>query len=108
MLTYIMDSELRAISDATRRRILKLVWSKELTAGDIASGFDMSRPAVSQHLKVLLDSDLVWVRGEGTKRFYRANRESLEALKTFIGEFWDESLSRLKEEAEREQKRKSK
>lgn len=103
-----MDSGLRAVADATRRRIIKLVWSAELTAGDIASGFDMSRPAVSQHLKVLLDSGLVRVRGEGTKRFYSANRESLEALRTFIGEFWDESLARLKEEAEREQKRKAK
>ena len=102
-----MDSELRAIADVTRRRILKLVWTSELTAGDIAAGFDISRPAVSQHLKVLLDSDLVRVRGEGTRRFYRANRASLEALRSFIGEFWDESLARLKDEAEREQRRKS-
>ena len=99
-----MDEELRAIADSTRRRILKLVWESELTAGEIAVGFDVSRPAISQHLKVLLDARLVAVRGDGTRRYYRANSESLGALHAFIGEFWDESLARLKLEAEREQK----
>ena len=99
-----MDEELRAIADPTRRRILKLVWESELTAGEIAVGFDVSRPAISQHLKVLLDARLVAVRGDGTRRYYRANSESLGALRAFIGEFWDESLARLKLEAEREQK----
>lgn len=99
-----MDEELRAIADPTRRRILKLVWQDELTAGEIAVGFDVSRPAISQHLRVLLDARLVAVRGDGTRRFYRANSESLAALHAFIGEFWDEGLARLKLEAEREQR----
>ena len=102
-----MDDELRAIADATRRRILKLVWSEELTAGDIAARFDVSRPAISQHLRVLLESALVEVRSEGTRRYYRASKRSLGALRTYLEEFWDESLARLKQEAEREQRRKS-
>ena len=103
-----MDDELRAIADATRRRIIRLVWSEELTAGDIASRFDMSRPAISQHLRVLLESGLVGVRSEGTRRYYKTNPRSLRALRTYLEEFWDESLARLKQEAEREQRRKSK
>ena len=102
-----MDEGLRAIADATRRRILKLVWSEELTAGQIAAQFDVSRPAISQHLAVLLAAGLVSVRREGTRRYYNARRQSLQALRVFLGAFWDESLARLKQEAEREQRRKS-
>ncbi len=103
-----MDDGLRAIADATRRRILRLVWSEELTAGEIASQFDVSRPAISQHLAVLLEADLVNVRRDGTRRYYSASRQSLRALRVFLESFWDESLARLKQEAEREQRRKSK
>ncbi len=99
-----MNEELRAIADPTRRQILKLVWENEMTAGEVAVGFDISRPAISQHLRVLLDAELVAVRGEGTRRFYRANSKSLSALRVFVEEFWDESLTRLKQEAEREQR----
>jgi DNA-binding transcriptional ArsR family regulator len=57
-----MDAMLRALSDGTRRQILTLVWREERTAGDIAAKFAMTRPSVSQHLSVLLDSELVSVR----------------------------------------------
>ncbi len=100
-----MDEGLRAIADTTRRRILKLVWLEELTAGEIASQFDVSRPAISQHLAVLLEAGLVGVRSEGTRRYYIAHRNSLKALRVFLEEFWDESLARLKLEAEKEQRR---
>lgn len=103
-----MDEGLRAIADTTRRRILRLVWSEELTAGEIAAKFDISRPAVSQHLAVLLEAGLVEVRREGTRRYYSTRRKSLQALRAFLEEFWDESLARLKQEAEKEQRRKSK
>lgn len=75
-----------------------------MTAGEVAVGFDISRPAISQHLRVLLDAELVAVRGEGTRRFYRANSKSLSALRIFVEEFWDESLTHLKQKTEREQK----
>ncbi|MGP1397496.1 MAG: ArsR/SmtB family transcription factor [Inquilinaceae bacterium] len=100
-----MDEVLRALADGTRRRILALVWSEERTAGDIAGHFDVSRPAVSQHLRVLLDSGLVAVRPEGTKRLYRADRGSLQAVRALLEDFWDDGLARLKaaaEQAERE------
>ena len=103
-----MDDGLRAIADATRRRIIRLVWSEELTAGEMASQFDVSRPAISRHLAVLLEADLVNVRRDGTRRYYSASRQSLQALRVFLESFWDESLARLKQEAEREQRRKTK
>ncbi len=98
-----MDDTLRALADGTRRRILSLVWDREATAGDIAAAFAISRPAVSQHLKVLLDADLVTVRPEGTRRYYRANPASVEAVRSMLDGFWQSSLERLKAVAEAEE-----
>lgn len=98
-----MDLALKAIADPTRRQILALVWLDEQPAGVIASRFDMSQPAVSQHLKVLLDADLVTLRREGTKRFYLANQQAMAAVRRLIEAFWDERLAALKEAAEAEQ-----
>ncbi len=98
-----MDLALKAIADPTRRRILALVWLEEQPAGAIASRFDMSQPAVSQHLKVLLEADLVTLRREGTKRYYRANHQAMAAVRHLIEAFWDERLAALKHAAEAEQ-----
>ena len=98
-----MDEALRALADRTRRRILSMVNETERTAGDIAANFDISRPAVSQHLKVLLDSGLVVVRADGTRRHYRVNRGSMLAVRALLEEFWDDRLARLKRAAEAEQ-----
>jgi DNA-binding transcriptional ArsR family regulator len=95
-----MDARLRALSDGTRRHILALIWQEARTAGDIASAFSMSRPAVSQHLRVLLESDLVLLRREGTRRFYQANHLAIAKLRAELSAFWDEGLSRLKRAAE--------
>jgi DNA-binding transcriptional ArsR family regulator len=95
-----MDTTLRALADGTRRNILALVWREERTAGDIASAFSMSRPAVSQHLKILLDSDLVSLRREGTRRFYLANPAAIARLRAELSTFWDDGLSRLRQAAE--------
>ena len=99
-----MDVALKAIADSTRRRILSLVWHDERLAGSIASCFDMSQPAVSQHLKVLLDAGLVTLRREGTKRYYRANHHAMTAVRRLIEAFWDERLAALKDAAEAEQR----
>jgi DNA-binding transcriptional ArsR family regulator len=96
-----MDAALRALADGTRRHILALVWREERTASDIASAFAMSRPAVSQHLKVLVDSDLLALRREGTRRFYRANRSGVAKLQAELAALWDDGLGRLKRAAER-------
>ncbi|MEM9627052.1 MAG: metalloregulator ArsR/SmtB family transcription factor [Pseudomonadota bacterium] len=103
-----MDLALKAIADPTRRRILGLVWQDEQLAGAIAGRFDMSQPAVSQHLKVLLDADLVTLRREGTKRYYRANHQAMAAVRRLIEAFWDERLAALKDAAEAEQLMKGK
>src|SRR5216683_4325374 len=95
-----MDLVLRALADGTRRRILSLVWRDERTAGEIASEFAMTRPAVSQHLTVLRESELVSVRHEGVRRFYRANRRTVARLRAELGAFWDDRLVRLKDAAE--------
>ena len=103
-----MDMALRAIADPTRRRILSLVWHDEQLAGAIASRFDMSQPAVSQHLKVLLEAGLVTLRREGTKRYYHANHQAMAAVRRLIEGFWDERLAALKNAAEAEQRAKRK
>jgi DNA-binding transcriptional ArsR family regulator len=95
-----MDAKLRALADETRRQILGLVWEAERTAGDISDRFDMSRPAVSQHLGVLLECNLIAVRREGTRRLYVANHQAIADLRDELETFWDASLRRLKVNAE--------
>lgn len=99
-----MDEALRAVADPTRRSILRLVRDGELAAGEIATHFPaMSRPAVSQHLRVLTDSGLVEVRPDGNRRMYRWRREGLRDAVVFLDEMWSEGLARLKVAAEREE-----
>lgn len=98
-----MEAALRAIAEPHRRQILRLVWDAELSAGEIASHFDVTRPAVSQHLNVLKEAGLVSERREGTWRLYRARPEGLAELKAFLDEFWGDRLEALKREAEREE-----
>jgi len=100
-----MEAALRAIAEPNRRRILQLVTAKELSAGDIASRFEITRPAVSQHLGVLREAGLVSERREGTRRLYSLRPEGFDDLKSFLEAFWDEGLKRLKEAAELEEGR---
>ena len=103
-----MDEALRAVADPTRRAILRLVREGELAAGDIATHFpSMSRPAVSQHLRVLSDSGLVDVRPDGNRRMYSWRREGLRDAAAFLDEMWSDGLARLKAAAEREDQRKA-
>jgi DNA-binding transcriptional ArsR family regulator len=101
-----MEAALKAIAEPRRRQILTLVRDEELAAGEIASHFDVSRPAVSQHLNVLKEAGLVSERRNGTRRLYRARPEGLADLKVFLEGFWDERLDALKREAEKEERRK--
>ena len=98
-----MENTLKAIAEPRRRRILTLVRDGELSAGEIAAQFDVSRPAISQHLNVLKEAGLVSERRNGTRRLYRARPEGLGELKAFLEEFWDERLESLKREAERKE-----
>ena len=98
-----MEAALKAIAAPRRRQILTLVREGELSAGEIAGHFDVTRPAVSQHLNVLKEAGLVTERRNGTRRLYRARPEGLAQLKAFLEEFWDQRLDALKAEAETEE-----
>ena len=100
-----MEAALKAIAAPRRRQILTLVRDDELSAGEIASHFDVTRPAVSQHLNVLKEAGLVSERRNGTRRLYRARPQGLVELKAFLEEFWDERLEALKREAELEERK---
>jgi DNA-binding transcriptional ArsR family regulator len=100
-----VEEAIRAIAEPNRRRILQLVTTKELSAGEIASRFEITRPAVSQHLGVLREAGLVTERREGTRRLYSLRPEGFADLKSFLEAFWDEGLERLKEAAELEEGR---
>lgn len=102
-----MDAAFKALAEPRRRAILRLVWSRELAATQIADRFpDVTRPAISQHLAVLKDADLVTERREGTRRFYRANPDAMAELRAFLDDYWTSGLERLRDVAEAAQARK--
>jgi len=93
-----MLRNIQAISDPTRFAILELLRDRELPAGKIAAHFPhISRPAVSQHLRILKDCKLLWERREGTKRLYRLRRKGFYDIYMFMEEFW--GISRRDEAA---------
>jgi DNA-binding transcriptional ArsR family regulator len=85
-----VEAAIRAIAERHRREIVRLVRDGELTAGQIASHFEVSRPAVSQHLRILKDSGLVTERRQGTRRYYKARVEGLAELRAFLEVFLGE------------------
>ncbi|HEX2192205.1 MAG TPA: metalloregulator ArsR/SmtB family transcription factor [Acidimicrobiales bacterium] len=101
-----MDAALRAIADPRRREILRLVRYREMPAGAIAGHFAVTRPAISQHLRVLKDAGLVDERREGTRRLYQARPDTVEDLRRFLDDFWAERLDRLRDLAEASQREK--
>jgi DNA-binding transcriptional ArsR family regulator len=100
-----IDSVLQAIAESRRRDILLLIRATELASGEIAAHFDVTRPAISQHLQVLAEAGLVSVRKDGTRRLYQARPEGLADLRAFLESFWDDRLLRLKQAAEAEERR---
>jgi DNA-binding transcriptional ArsR family regulator len=103
-----VDLVARAIAEPRRRQILALVRERELSAGEIAANFEVSRPAVSQHLTVLRGAGLLSERRQGASRYYRARPEGLAGLRDFMDQFWTDRLERLKLAAELEQQRRDK
>ena len=101
-----MEAALKAIAAPHRRQILSLVRDDELSAGEIAAHFDVTRPAVSQHLTVLKEAGLVDERRNGTRRLYRVRPDGLTPIRDFLEQFWDERLDALKREAEIEERKK--
>jgi len=100
-----MDLVLHAIAQPHRREILCLVRDTELSSGEIAAHFDLTRPAISQHLQVLVAAGLVSMRRQATRRLYRARPEGLAELRNFLEAFWDDRLQLLKQAAEAKERR---
>ena len=90
-----MEAALKALAAPRRRQILTLVRNDELSAGEIASHFDVTRPAVSQHLNVLKEAGLVNERRNGTRRLYRARPEGLAPVKEYLEEIWDQRIETI-------------
>jgi len=95
-----MGDSWKAVADGSRRQILLLLKDGEKTPGEMAGHFDFSLPALSTHLRVLREADLVSERKSGQNRFYSVNTEKMNDMVRFFDEFWDDSLSRLKRHAE--------
>jgi DNA-binding transcriptional ArsR family regulator len=95
-----VETVLKAIAEPRRQDILRLIWSQERTAGDVASHFDLSRPNISKHLRILKEAGLAEERRDGTRRLYRARPDRLAEAREFLDAFWDTTLDTIKRSAE--------
>lgn len=95
-----VETVLKAIAEPRRQEILRLIWQRERAAGDVAAHFDVSRPAISKHLRILKEAGLLAERRVGTQRLYRARPERLADARRFLDSFWDEGLAAIKRSAE--------
>jgi DNA-binding transcriptional ArsR family regulator len=95
------SEQLVALGDPTRQAILARLAEGPRAVGELASELPVSRPAVSQHLKVLKDAGLVTDRQEGTRRLYQVDPDGLAAVRAYLDRFWDRSLAAFREAAER-------
>jgi DNA-binding transcriptional ArsR family regulator len=92
-----------ALSDPTRRQIFDRLSRKALSVGELADGLPVTRPAVSQHLKVLKDAGLVVARAEGTRNIYRVDPKGVAAMRDYLDRFWQRALASFKEEVEKKE-----
>ena len=99
-----MNLVLRAFAEPHRREILRLVQNTELSSGEIAAHFDLTRPAISQHLRVLTEAGLLSVRPQATRRLYQARPAGLAELEKYLDEFWDDRLQLLAQAAEADER----
>jgi DNA-binding transcriptional ArsR family regulator len=97
---------LQALGDPTRRSVLEQLRNGPRAVGEIAEQLPVSRPAVSQHLRVLKEAGLVTERQNGTRRLYRVDPEGLAGLREYLDGFWEEALASFKAAAEAEERRK--
>ena len=99
------DTALAALADPTRRKVFERLRSGPKPVGQIARGMPVSRPAVSQHLKVLKEAGLVREEAEGTRRVYQIDPKGLGQLRAWLDKFWDGALEAFRAEVEKEEKR---
>jgi DNA-binding transcriptional ArsR family regulator len=94
---------MHALGDPTRRAIFELLADGPRAVGDLAEELPVTRPAVSQHLKVLKEAGLVTDRADGTRRLYQINPEGVGALRAYLDRFWDRALASYKQAVEQGQ-----
>ena len=94
-----------ALGDPTRRKIFERLRSQTLSVGEIAAELPISRPPVSQHLRVLKEAGLVTERRNGTRRLYRLDPDAIGELRDYFDDFWTDALAAFKAEAERERRK---
>jgi DNA-binding transcriptional ArsR family regulator len=94
---------LDALADGTRRAVFEQLRDGPLSVGDVAARLPVSRPAVSQHLRVLKDAGLVSDERAGTRRLYRVEPDGIAELRDYLDEFWDRALAAFKEAVEKEE-----
>jgi DNA-binding transcriptional ArsR family regulator len=99
---------LNALGDPTRREIFERLAGGPLSVAHLAEGLPVSRPAVSQHLKVLCEAKLVTMQKMGTRSMYRMEGEGIAAIRNYLNRFWDEALQNFKALAEKTEKQKPK
>jgi DNA-binding transcriptional ArsR family regulator len=100
-VTAYHERQLDALGDATRRAILARLAAGPLAVGELSAHFPMSRPAISQHLRVLKDARLVTHTAVGTRRVYAVDREGINELRRYFDQFWGSALSSFKSRVER-------
>jgi DNA-binding transcriptional ArsR family regulator len=98
-----MTNAFAALADPTRRDIFERLSKRALSVGDLAAQLPVSRPAVSQHLRVLKDAGLVDVRSEGTRNVYAVDPRGVEAMRTYLDRFWSKALNAFKDFVEQEE-----
>ena len=91
-----------ALADPTRQVLLERLAKRPMPVGKLATGLDVTRPAVSQHLKVLRAAGLVSVRRQGTRNVYQIDPKGVDAMRNYLDRFWDRALAALKAAAESE------
>jgi DNA-binding transcriptional ArsR family regulator len=96
------DSVFRAVADPTRRAVLEYLLGKPHNVNELADHFDVSRPAISKHLRILREARVVTERRDGRNRIYALNPEGLRALREYFDQFWTEALDAFKRAAEKQ------
>jgi DNA-binding transcriptional ArsR family regulator len=99
MVTYSADA-FRAVADPTRRAVLEYLLGRPHTVNELADHFDVTRPAISKHLRLLKDARVVRERRDGRNRIYELNPDGLNALRRYFDQFWSEALDAFKRAAE--------
>lgn len=102
-----IETQLDALGDATRRGLLRLLRNGPRSVGELAENFPVSRPAISQHLRILTDARFVESSPEGTRRLYSVRPDAFADLRAYIDDFWSAALQNFKQRAESRTRRRS-